>query len=127
MKNKKAVIVIILLILFSITFFILEKLKCNETFYKDVLIAKMRENEYQIEIPQYAYCCDIVGNIVYRLKSLKSKKELDKEIEQILQKYEKKTDENGNIYYYDKSQELTLFMYSVDNDGFFRDILIGIY
>ena len=126
MKNKKAVIVIILLILFSITFFILEKLKCNETFYKDILIARKRENEYQIEIPKYAYCYDITGNMVYNLKSLRSKKELDKEIEQILQKYEKITDENGNIYYYDKSQDLTLFEYSVEGDGFFRDILIGV-
>ena len=126
MKKKKAVIVITLLILFSITFFILEKLKCNETFYKDILIARKRENEYQIEIPKYAYCYDITGNMVYNLKSLRSKKELDKEIEQILQKYEKITDENGNIYYYDKSQDLTLFEYSVEGDGFFRDILIGV-
>ena len=128
MKNKK-IIIVILIILVSLLIaiiFINKRLKDNETFYKEFLSTKYLKNNYQIEIPKYSYYCGAGGNIVYRLKSLKSKKVLDKEIEQILQKYEKRIDENGNVYYYDKTQELTLFMYSVDNDGFFRDILIGV-
>lgn len=128
MKNKKMIIVlaIISLILFGVIFFVVKKLKDNDTFFKDVLITSDLKNNYQIEIPKYSYYCNISGNIVYRLKSLKSKKELNKEIEKILQKYEKRTDDKGNVYYYDESQELTLFTYSVDDGGFFRDILIGI-
>ena len=125
MKNKKVIILAIVIVVFislvSIILVEFIKLKNNETFYKENLNTGL----YQIYIPKYSYYCGGEGNIIYRFKSIRSRNELDKEIEQILQNFEKKSDNNGNIYYYDKNQNIEL-IYTVDNDGFFRDILVRV-
>ena len=91
---KKVVITLILIFLF-IFIICIYTLSTNKTFFKDTYIGVQNQ---EIFIPRYSFFENESGMTVASFKSLKSKKELEKEIENYMKEFE---------YFNDFEDELT--------------------
>ena len=112
--KKKIIIFLILLVLIIASI----KLITNKTFFKTKYIGI---NEQEIFIPKYSYfkdeCCMTAASFI----SLRSKKELNKEIKNYLKDFEYFEDES--TYGYQKG-DLFIQSYKVVDKGLYRKIII---
>ena len=99
------VVILIMLVLFGIIF---TKLITNKTFFKDTYIGIQNQ---EIFIPRYSFFENESGNTVAGFKSLKSKKELEKEIANYMKDFEYFNDfEDG-----ENNKDLLTFGYKKGN------------
>ena len=118
MKKKIIILIIILVVIISITSFILIKLHNNSTFYSEVYHGR---GGHDIFIPKYSYleseCCFTAANFY----SFRSKKELEKEINNYLKDFEYFDDENTYGY---RKGNLFIQSYEVIDKILYRKIII---
>ena len=116
MKKKIIIIIILLLTVLLISLFLV--LRTNKTFFKTTYIGV--ENQ-KIFIPKYSYfdneCC-MTAAVFY---SLKSEKQLKKEINNYMKDFKYFSDEHTYGY---KKGDLFIQEYSVQDNFFYRTIVI---
>ena len=116
-KKKKIVLIvcgIILAILICITIF----LASNETFFKTKYIGVTNK---EIFVPRFSYFYVDSGMHTAEFKSLKSKKTLEQEISNYLETLSYFVDAEASGY---KKDDLTIYSYTVDDKGWYRQILV---
>ena len=118
MKKRLLIIGSILIIIICLSVFIVIKLKNNATFYSEVYHGR---GGHDIFIPKYSYleseCCFTAANFY----SLRSKKTLEKEINNYLKDFEYFDDESTYGY---RKGNLFIQSYEVINKGLYRKIVI---
>lgn len=126
---KKEVRVIIILILISAVWIVACSIPLftNKTFFKTIYIGV---NNQEIFIPRFSYFEDESGMFVASFKSLKSKKQLDEEIENYMKDFEYfddfkdgQSDKDIITYGYRKG-DLFIQSYTVVDEIFYRRIFI---
>ena len=118
MKKKIIILICILIIVVGIVSFVLVKLHNNSTFYSEVYHGR---GGHDIFIPKYSYleseCCVTAANFY----SFRSKKELDKEINNYLKDFEYFNDESTYGY---RKGNLFIQSYEVIDKTLYRKIVI---
>lgn len=117
MKRKKILIILITIILF-ISFILTYLLYNNKTFFKTTYTSI--ENQ-EIFIPKYSYFKEVCCMYVAYFYSLKSKNDLQKEIDDYMKDF--KYFENDETYGY-KKDDLFIQEYGVEDHGLYRIIYI---
>ena len=112
LKNKKRVIIVLILIIICIIRFVPTGLMVN------------KQTLYRIETPRFSFLKDECCMSVATFKSLKSYITLKFEIESMLNRYEKIKCKN-KTYYYDKKHGITIFDYGVKLKFPFNEYYIG--
>ncbi len=119
MKKKKIIIILIVSSVIALISWILILLSTNETFFNTSYIGM---NNQEIFIPKYSYfkeeCC-MFTDIFY---SLRSKGDLQKEIDNYLSAFEQM--EYNHTYGYKKG-DLFIYSYKVYDKGLYREIMIS--
>ncbi len=114
MKKKSIILIIIGLIIIIIGMFLFS----NKTFFKTTYIGT---NNKEIFIPRYSYfdreCCFTAATFY----SLKSEKQLKKEISNYLKEFEYFSDDTTYGF---KKDNLFIQSYVVENHGLYRKIII---
>lgn len=127
-KKVLSVLVILLLVVVVLIFFTYRKLASNKTFFKTTYIGYDYKERF---IPKYSYFENESGYTCASFKSLRSKKELEKEIDEYLKDFEyfndfeedTSTKEYGLTYGYRKG-DLFIQSYDVIDEGLFRRIYL---
>ena len=125
---KKIYILIILILLFVVLFIVCATpLFTNKTFLKTTYIGV---NNQEIFIPRFSYFIDESGMTVASFKSLKSKRQLEEEIENYIKDFEYfndfedgQTDKDIVTFGYRKG-DLYIQSYTVVDEMFYRRIYI---
>ncbi len=112
--KKRIIITIIIVGLLSI----LLLLSTNKTFFKNTYIGV---NKQEIFIPKYSFFKDECCMTAATFYSLKSKKSLQKEIDNYLKDF--KYFSNKNTYGY-KKNKLFIQSYEIEDKGLYRKIII---
>lgn len=90
----------------------------NKTFFKDTYVGHLNQ---EIFVPKYSYFHKESGAAVASFYSLKSEKQLEKEIAEYLNEFEYYSDETWSGY---KKGDLLISRYEVVNKGLYRVISI---
>ena len=123
---KKVVITLILIFLFIFIICICT-LSTNKTFFKDTYLGVQNQ---EIFIPRYSFFENESGMTVASFKSLKSKKELEKEIENYMKEFEYFNDFEDELTHADKltygykKRDLFIQSYKVIDEVLYRRIYI---
>ena len=115
MKKIVITVSVIVFILFIICFFVLST---NKTFFKDTYIGVQNQ---EIFIPKYSYFKNESGMTVASFYSLKSEKNLKKEIDNYMKDFAYFENESTHGY---KRGDLFIQSYVVIDEGLFRRIYI---
>lgn len=121
MKRKTVIVIFVLFLLISMGIFVYSKLKANETFYTGVW---GKEDGQEIFVPKYSYFDSACCMTVVKFYSLKSKKALDKEINEYLSTFDYGFNEDENSIGYTKD-DLFINEYTVEDNILFRTIILG--
>jgi len=118
MKKKNIIILSVLVIITITIVLIILNLVNNKTFFKETYVSRL---EQEIFVPKYSYfkneCCMYAVNFY----SLKSEKQLKKEIKKYLKDFEYFNDETTYGY---RKDDLFIQSYEVVNHGLYRTIHI---
>lgn len=131
MKKKVISIIVISFILVgALSFFGYRKLADNKTFFKTTYVGYDHKERF---IPKYSYLEQESGNYCASFKSLRSKKDLENEINEYLKDFEyfdnsdnnndSPSNEYGLTHGYRKG-DLFIQSYSVKDEGLFRRIYL---
>lgn len=129
MKKKVILIVIILFLIVGVLGFLgYRKLANNKTFFQTTYVGWDQKERF---IPKYSYFENESGGTCASFKSLRSKKDLEKEIEEYLKDFEYFNDfedesspkKYGLTYGYRKG-DLFIQSYDVVDEGLFRRIYL---
>ena len=115
MKGVKLLITILVVCIFSIITILLIN---NKTFLTNIYEGS---GNYKIFIPKYSYFKEECCNFEAKFYSLKSKKNLDNEINNYLDQFEFYEDIDNYGY---KKDDLIIHSYEVDDKGLYRTISI---
>lgn len=118
MSKKKEIVLIVCGVILVILLGIIIFLASNETFFKTKYIGVTNK---EIFVPRFSYFYVDSGMHTAEFKSLKSKKTLEKEISNYLETLSYFVDAEASGY---KKDDLTIYSYTVEDKGWFRQILV---
>ena len=118
MKNKNIMIILIILSIGILVFGVIITLVSNKTFFKNTYIGVQNQ---EIFIPKYSFFKRESGMTVASFYSLKTKKSLQKEIDDYMKEFEYFKDESTYGY---KKGNLFIQSYEVSDDRLYRRIYI---
>lgn len=118
MKNKKIIFGIIISIVLIVIICFFSILLTNKTFFKNTYIGVQ---DQEIFIPKYSFFKKESGMTAAVFYSLKSEKELKKEIDNYMSDFKYFTDDTTYGY---KKGDLFIQTYEVVNNGLYREIVI---
>lgn len=126
--KKVAIWIVVLLVLIIVICGVLgyKKLADNKTFFKTTYVGYDHKERF---IPKYSYLEQESGNYCASFKSLRSKKDLENEINEYLKDFEyfdnndNPSNEYGLTHGYRKG-DLFIQSYSVKDEGLFRRIYL---
>lgn len=88
----------------------------NNSFFKEHYTAQIGGRQIAIPVPRHSYYSRTGGEWIAAFKTLKNHDEVSVFIDGYLSKLEA-VEINGNIAYYDSSQDITIYNYRYANDG----------
>lgn len=115
---KKNIIIVLIILLVLIVGFIGIKFISFGTEN-----AMMGASLVEIEVPKLSNLSEECCTYEATLKTLRGKKSIQKELDKMVEKYQK-TNCNGKVAYYDLVNDVTIFEYNVESDGLFTKYTI---
>lgn len=119
-KAKRKITILCIFISGTLLFLsVIIPLTSNATFFKDYYSTNVDNHHIAIKIPKHSFYRRTAGEgtWIITLKTLKEHDEVEVFIDNYLSSLEP-VEKNGEILYFDKNQNITIWQYHYTNDGF---------